>query len=368
MTDFLVRVQSLTAGEKANTDETGKLTGALKEHRDVLAELIAREQGEFRALDSSNSKVREAREEYNRTTEEIEKAVKAGGSYAESLQAQALAADIFTKKLMSIPAVIPKLPHASNTPPDLRAPGLPAGLLSSVASPQLMLSQLALLPKATDDTRVAERALRMEADLSSASFVKLAKAFPTLTEGEVAATAAGQRLIAELTKADKLGSVADQFRAMKNTLIEEGDELGTHLAQTMGGAINGIEDQLAKLAVTGKANFKSLYQGIGEQIAKAGMQKGVSVLLSGLHIPGGGMKRDGATAQAAIYVTPVSDSGKVLGGILGGPKAAPPAGAPAAPGQDAGSMTQKLSGEFGSIFRRALFLFVEGLFRLRLHW
>ena len=110
MTDFLLRVKALTDGEKANADATGKLTGALGGYRDALADLIEREREQIAALDSTSKPVRAAALEYAHTTDEIRKAVVAGGSYAESLTAQALAADLFAKKLMQIPAVLPKRP------------------------------------------------------------------------------------------------------------------------------------------------------------------------------------------------------------------------------------------------------------------
>ena len=98
-TDFLLRVDNLTEGQKAAGGETAKLTGGLKAHADALAELIARERDELSVLAAGGSAQRQALLEYDRSVTAIQKAIDKGGSYKEGLEAQALALDIYNKKL-----------------------------------------------------------------------------------------------------------------------------------------------------------------------------------------------------------------------------------------------------------------------------
>lgn len=378
---FAINAAKLADGQKAAGAATGSLSTQLKYHRDILADIIAREQDYISASSVVGGKQREARIEFDKTTQEIREAVKAGGSYAESLKAQSLALDVYREKLSQIAPVVPKLPESLTTHvahgnnvfnEDIKTPELSSpdegsatawaslssrlgGLGAAQVSP-LLLSQIAQLPKLTEDTRVAERALRQETDLSSDSFKKLAAAFPGLTEGEVAATAAGQQLIDKLAKLDKIGNLSNQFKALKNSIIEDGDDASTNLVKSFSGAIGNLEEQFAHLAVTGKASFKSLYQTLGEQVVKVGIQKGVGFLTGhlGLHT-GGATKRDGGTPQASVYVTPVSDSGKALGGINGMPGnvstlfVPPP---PKSSSSDAGGLLGgKLPAEFSSVLK-----------------
>ena len=312
-----ISVSKLAAGERASAEDTAKLTGAVKAHHDVLADIIERERDQIGALDITGNKARELRLEYDRTTREIEKATAAGGDHAESLKAQALALELYKSKLAKMPAHIPSMPGAEG----LGDSGIGANRMqpyqfATSTFSALTLDQLAKLPGAQDNVRLSEKAMRLETALSADGFKKLASAFPGLTEAEVAATASGQRLIEQLTRLDKVGGFSQQFTALKNSLITDGQDLGGKLSQVLGGSINGLEDQFAHLAVTGKANFKSLAQGIEEQILKGGMQKGMSVMLSGLHLPGmAGSKRDGNTPNSSIYVSLVNESGAIVGGI-----------------------------------------------------
>jgi len=334
MTDFRVHSDNLTAGEKASSEETDKLSKGLKGHGDALADLITRERDELSALNSNNNVKREATLEYERSVTAIQKAVDAGGSYKESLVAQALALDVYNRKLdlynekilqgtkVSIPSNLPWL-GGPRPAPALAVPSMPANLLTGAAIPKETLSQLAQLAGQTDSTRGLMRALREETELSATSFKKLAAAFPGLTEQEVSSTAAGRALIEQLTKMDRLGSLGDQFKSLKDTLILEGDELGTHLTQTLGHAIEGIEDSLAKLVVTGRGNFKQLAQGIEESLVKAGIQKvvgaGVGAIgnLLGVDLGGFGKGKPDGSKSNAFYVIPVDQGGGLLKSAAG---------------------------------------------------
>jgi phage-related minor tail protein len=187
------------------------------------------------------------------------------------------------------------------------------------------------------------KALRAETELSDASFQRLAAAFPGLTEAEVAATAAGRKMIEQLTKFDQLGTAAEQFTEFRNKLIDEGNDVAGHLIQTLGGAVNQLEDAFAHLAVTGKANFKQIYQGIEESLVKTGLQKGVSTVLGGLRLPGGGGKPDGSSGHP-LWV-------KMAGPPMPGLGVGPDAGAGGAPSLPPGvtGILQSVSKGLGSI-------------------
>lgn len=338
MTDFLLRVQNLTEGQKANADATGKLTGATKDYRDVLASIVGRQQDELDSLSTLGNKQREAQLEYDRTTREIQKQIDAGGNYAEGVKAMGLAWDIYRAKYVQAMQDSVKIPHIPGVPAmPATSPVLqnyagmgavklgPSALGGSMPGLNATLSRLAAVAGQMDSTRGVMKALREETELSDTSFKRLAAAFPGLTEGEVAATAAGRRMIEQLTKLDQLGTAAEQFTEFKNRLIDEGNDVAGHLIQTLGGAVNEIEGAFAKLAVTGKANFKQIYSGIEESLLKTGMQKGVSSLLGHLGLPGAGGKPDGSSGNplwvkiAGALHMPGVGAGAPAGGAGGGP-------------------------------------------------
>ena len=311
-TDMLVRVDKLTAGAKAQGDELGNhLTPQVKTHHDALAGLIDREREQLAMLNTNGDQVLQLGVEYRHTVEEIQKMVKAGGSNTEALQAQALALDIFHKKLMDLPAIVPKLPKLFEKPeaPQLQMPSLAPGMIQQPQLAQLNLAQLSQLPRDMETTRTAEHALRMETDLSSKSFARLATAFPNLTEAEVAALPAGQRLIEQLSKMDKLGTMGDRFAELKNRMILDGQELGGKLVDILGHAVDQIEDKFSELVVKGHANFRQLLPEIGQSLVKAGLQKGVSTLLSGFGVKGVGSKPDGSASNPLHVIMAGAGSG-----------------------------------------------------------
>jgi tail tape-measure protein len=124
----------------------------------------------------------------------------------------------------------------------------------------------------------------------------------------------------------KVGDFTEKTRALLNEVALDGKNLGQGIFSAFSTSIAGVEDQLAKLAVTGKANFKQLFTSLQEEIAKAGIKKIFSSVAGGLEkslfggaVPGSaGGKRDGSTASNGIYVIPTDDSGNVLGSLLGG--------------------------------------------------
>jgi hypothetical protein len=123
----------------------------------------------------------------------------------------------------------------------------------------------------------------------------------------------------------KVGDFGAKTRAVLNQIYLDGKNLGENVFKSFGTAIEGLEDQLTNLAVTGKANFRELLQTFDKNIVSAGVKKIFSSAASSLNnslfggaIPGlGGAKADGSTASP-YYVIPVDTSGNVLGSVIGG--------------------------------------------------
>ena len=120
---------------------------------------------------------------------------------------------------------------------------------------------------------------------------------------------ANERMIQQWDAAiAKVGTFAGRFKGLMNELALEGQNFSGKVFDSLRTAIDGMETQLAKLVVTGKANFKDVLKSMEESIVKAGIQKGVGALAGaiGLKIPGLGGKPDG-TASNPLHV------------IMGGP-------------------------------------------------
>jgi len=295
--DFVQNTKQLVDGAKTTSDAEGGLSNKVKEHRDALAELVTREQDELDSLAINNNARREMTLEYDRTVSAIEKAVAAGGSEKEALQAKALALDILNRKLElynekmleGAKIVVPKAPwlgpgwgNEPIAPPQLKTPALVPSELTPTFQDKT-LSQLAQLPAMANSTRGAFRALREEIELSDDAFKRLAKAFPGLTESEVAATAAGRAMIEQLTRMDKVGDIGAAFKELADTLEDQSAAFGQHLVESLGHSIDQVEDRFAQLVVTGKTNFKELGRSIEESLVKAGLQKVVGMGLGAIN-------------------------------------------------------------------------------------
>ena len=113
----------------------------------------------------------------------------------------------------------------------------------------------------------------------------------------------------------KVGTFSQRMKGLFNELALEGQNFSGKMFESFHKAINDVETQLAKLVVTGKANFKEILQSMEESIVKAGIQKGVGAIAGaiGLNIPGLGAKADGSSSNP-FYVKNV-DAG--VGGLLG---------------------------------------------------
>ena len=80
----------------------------------------------------------------------------------------------------------------------------------------------------------------------------------------------------------KVGTLTEKFRAFLNELNQEGQNLGASLFGDLNSYIGSVEDQLAKLVVTGKANFQKIAESFEESLVKSTIQKGVSSLSGGV--------------------------------------------------------------------------------------
>ena len=327
MTDFQDHLNKSVIGAKAATDAELGLSGAKKTHTDALAALISREQEQLAMLNANGNKVKELNIEHAHAVEEINKLVKAGGNFKEVLVAQGLELDLYIKKLMDVAAVFPKVGRDGwaqlikqpalavpvKLPFEFETPKLPSFESSTPAG-------IAASSREMDKTRQAEKAMRLEADLSSTSLMKLSEAFKGLTNSQIAASASGQHMIEQLSKLDQVGSFGQQFKSMTDSLITEGGNFGGNMLKIVGHSIDQIEDKFAEMVVKGRVNFRELGRSIEEEMVKASIQKGVSVGLSSIEKifsgKGSTPKADGSQGSP-FYVVMANKLGGLIGGATG---------------------------------------------------
>ena len=76
----------------------------------------------------------------------------------------------------------------------------------------------------------------------------------------------------------KVGTLGQKFRGVMNELVIQGRQAGAAIMQAIGGAIDGIESQLAKLLTGQKTDFKGVFTSLAESVTKAQIQRGVGAL------------------------------------------------------------------------------------------
>lgn len=110
----------------------------------------------------------------------------------------------------------------------------------------------------------------------------------------------------------KVGDFGQKFEGVMGELVVQGREAGEAIAKAFLTATNSIETQFAKLLTGQKANFKQVFQNLGESVVKAGIQNMVGHLAGAL---GGGKaaKADGSSTNP-FYVKLASGLGSALGG------------------------------------------------------
>jgi hypothetical protein len=248
MTDFLLRLQNLAAGEKAAADGGKSLTSGIKERTDALASLINRERDELAMLNAHGNKAAELGVEY---AEMVGKIRAAGGSLQETLKAQGLAFEIFYQKMRNLTGAA-SLIFSEHAPASLQPPA------------ELPLSAMPGLPPP-----------------------------PVIAQTE-----------------QKISMLTVRFKEFQQALIEQGQGLGLKAMDSFMSAIDQTESKLAQLAVRGRANFREILPELGESIAKAGLQKAVGGLASAFGVRGAGSKPDG-TASNPLHVVMAGAAGAV---------------------------------------------------------
>jgi hypothetical protein len=113
--------------------------------------------------------------------------------------------------------------------------------------------------------------------------------------------------------ADDIGSLGDRFKELGNKIALEGQNIWKSVFDALHKTVDGMEDDLAKFVVTGKGNFKELFESLEEDLLKAGIQKGLSSIVTGVF--GSGVA-SAARSEAARTPGFAPDSSQKSGGLL----------------------------------------------------
>jgi lambda family phage tail tape measure protein len=192
--------------------------------------------------------------------------------------------------------------------------------------------------KQTEDNRIKSEALRF--DLQNTfknAIVQLEQYRQVLVKLGVDTTAVDAAIINENQKVAKsygqnllaVGGFTNGAKAFFSEFTNDGRNAATAVYDALKTAFDGLDTQLTDLIVKGKANFKQLGQSIESSLVKSGIHsleqnavKGLTSLFPGLGSIFGGGKRDGSSAQQALFVTFDSGAGGAVGqlplGNLGG--------------------------------------------------
>ena len=266
-TDYLVHLQNLTAGEKAVSEEAPKLTTATREHTRAIHE---KKDALIQLIDQEQEEINAlgiAEGPYRHLQEEYQKTIDKIDDLARRGES---ASRVLVANAMALEIFLKGVARTNDQlegqkPPTFHVPaGLPSGLQPMPVP----------MPPPPGEWHEFQR----------------------------------------------------EFKAIAEDLKAEGRDLGENLAIDFGRGIHGMTDALAEFEVTGKSHFGDLLRGIQMELTRTVIQKGVSMALGGLHIPGMGPKRDGSSAGMAIYVRPVDEAGHTIGGPAGSSTAATGAG------------------------------------------
>ena len=115
------------------------------------------------------------------------------------------------------------------------------------------------------------------------------------------------------------------------------------IKETFTATITGVNDQLVNLMTGKRTSFGNMFSGIFSSMAKSGLQTAEGKLLGGL---GGPNKRDGQSAQAALYTISANDVKKTGTDILGAAKGSPD---PTTSNDSGGFFSKAAGGIFGDI-------------------
>jgi hypothetical protein len=160
--------------------------------------------------------------------------------------------------------------------------------------------------------------------------------------------------------ANEAGTFGQKMHTVLNQIALDAQDAGAKIAESIGKAIDSLEDSLAKFIVTGKGSFKQIAETFAESQIKTGLQRlagGIENKL-GVKIPGG-PKRDGSSASSALFVQMVGAGGGIpgseslIGPLFRKPGATPPFfPGPSGVGDDQGSPAANggIFGVIGAIF------------------
>lgn len=117
--------------------------------------------------------------------------------------------------------------------------------------------------------------------------------------------------------AEDIGSLGARFAALRNEIELEGQNLGKNIFDALHKAVSSMSDDLAKFVVTGKSNFKELFESLEEELLSATIKKGFSTITQGL-FGSPGQISPGAAGAAGLLRTPnfTGEEGQRGGGGL----------------------------------------------------
>ncbi|HEY0701273.1 MAG TPA: phage tail tape measure protein [Candidatus Acidoferrales bacterium] len=137
--------------------------------------------------------------------------------------------------------------------------------------------------------------------------------------GNAAIDDSQQKLTEEWDQAAlKVGSVSDKFQAFFNQIKLQGDKFGETVFSSLSKAMDDVSTQLAKFVVTGKANFRQLFDSLAEEVLKAQFQKTFAALVSPIAgTPGHPAAATGPGGTAGTLPGSLSLVGSLFGGGKG---------------------------------------------------
>lgn len=74
----------------------------------------------------------------------------------------------------------------------------------------------------------------------------------------------------------QFGTVAERMRALEQQIADESKNFSAKVFDEMARMVDGVEDSLARLVVTGKGSFRQLFEGIAEEMTKNTISLGFS--------------------------------------------------------------------------------------------
>jgi hypothetical protein len=289
-TDFLVKIHSLAEGHKVAGTALQGHTDKLREHKDAL-DRAAEASRNF--WEKFNAGVAEAQAKIPTVVKGIADLANAATEAAAQGYTASLAVDKYREALDNLMRAGTAGAIARGLPPAVGAPGeaLPGALATLMPSSESMRRIAAAPPTVFDVRQIAafrEEQRRMDEEWNQAAM--------------------------------RVGDLRTQFTGFFNELRIQGEDLGPKVFGSLLRAIDDVSKQLARLVVTGKADFKQLLEGLETNVMEAGFQRGIGKISEklagalGIKLPGAG-KQLGDSPSNPLYTSDVNKDGGVGGGI-----------------------------------------------------